>query len=271
MRVALLQVASPDDESVADRVRRVGDAVRHESGLGATDLLVLPELWNVGYFAFDEYGARAEPLAGPTVTAARAWATDLGLYVHLGSIVEVDEARRLHNTSVVIAPDGSVLSTYRKVHVFGYGSREQELLTPGASVSVDPIAGMPTGITTCYDLRFPELYRSLVDQGTESVAVCAAWPAGRLEHWRLFTTVRAVEQQAYLVACNAVGEQHGVLLGGRSRVVDPWGQVLVEAGTEEGFTFADLDPDLPERVRAEFPALADRRWPAVPTTQERYA
>jgi predicted amidohydrolase len=271
MRVALLQVASPDAEPVAARLRRVSDTVRRESGLRGADLLVLPELWNVGYFAFDEYGARAEPLTGPTVTAARDWARDLRLHVHVGSVVEVDEARRLHNTSVVIAPDGSLQSTYRKVHVFGYGSREQELLTPGTSVTVTPVTGVPTGITTCYDLRFPELYRSLVDQGAELVAVCAAWPASRLEHWRLFTSVRAVEQQAYLLACNAVGEQHGVSLGGHSRVVDPWGEVLVEAGTEEGFTFADLDPTLPGRVRAQFPALADRRWPNVVATQERYA
>lgn len=263
MRVALFQIASPDDESVTARLHRVDAAIGRESGLRAVDLLVLPELWNVGYFAFDDYPAMSESLTGPTVTAARDWAAALHVSVHLGSIVEIDELGRLYNTSVVVAPDGSVRSTYRKVHVFGYGSREQELLTPGTTVTVDPVAGLPTGITTCYDLRFPELFRSLTDSGAELLAVCAAWPAARLDHWRLFTSVRAVEQQSWMLACNAVGEQQGVALGGHSRIVDPWGEVLVEAGADEGFTFADLDPTLPQRVRAEFPALADRRWPVI--------
>ncbi len=267
MRVALFQVASPDSEPVATRLQRVGDAIGRESELEKADLLVMPELWGVGYFAFDEYEARAESLTGPTVSAARDWATSHRLFVHLGSIVEIDEQGRLYNTSVVVGPDGSVRNTYRKVHVFGYGSREQELLTPGTSIAVDSIAGVPSGITTCYDLRFPELFRSLTDAGAELLAVCAAWPAARLEHWRLFTSVRAVEQQSYLLACNAVGEQHGVALGGHSRIVDPWGEVLVEAGSDEGFAFADLDPALPQRVRAEFPALADRRWPADLSTR----
>lgn len=269
MRLALLQVASPDSEPVSDRITRVTEAIHSESGLGETDVLVLPELWNVGYFDFDGYAAGAETLDGPTVTAGRGWASELGLRVHLGSIVEVDDDGRLHNTSVVIGPDGSIENTYRKVHVFGFGSREQELLSPGTDVHVSSIGGMATGITTCYDLRFPELYRSLVDLGAEQVLVCAAWPAARLAHWRLFTSVRAVEQQVWLIACNAVGEQAGVMLGGHSRVVDPWGEVLVEANSTEGFTYADIDPDLPQRVRGEFPALADRRWRApAPSEKE---
>lgn len=263
MRVAMFQVASPDTESVRARVRRVSEAIRRETRLRSVDLLVLPEMWNVGYFSFDEYADRAETLTGPTVSAVQELAGDLGLRVHLGSIVEVDDRGGLHNTSVMVGPDGSIENTYRKVHVFGYGSREQHLLTPGTAVSTSLVADLPTGITTCYDLRFPELYRSLVDEGAEQVVVCAAWPAARLAHWRLFTSVRAVEQQIWLIACNAVGEQQGVRLGGHSRIVDPWGEVLVETGDAEGFTYADVDPLLPGRVRAEFPALADRRWRAT--------
>jgi predicted amidohydrolase len=223
-------------------------------------------MWTAGYFSFEQYADRAEPFAGPTLAAARSWATALQVFVHLGSFVEVDGAGRLRNTSAVVGPDGAVVATYRKVHLFGYGSRESELLTPGDDLGVGPVAGPPTGITTCYDLRFPELYRSLVDEGAEQVVVCAAWPAARLEHWRLFTSVRAVEQQVNLIACNAVGEQQGVSLGGHSRVVAPTGEVLVEAGSDEGFTYAELDPGLPRRFRAEFPALADRRWSATTAT-----
>lgn len=271
MRVAMLQLASPDDESVAARLARVNAVVSGERGTRDADLLVLPEMWTAGYFSFDEYPARAEPFEGPTLGLARTWATELRLTVHLGSFVEVDAEGRLHNTSVVVGPDGTVQNIYRKVHLFGYGSRESELLTAGDSVATSDVGGQRTGITTCYDLRFPELYRGLVDVGAEQVIVCAAWPAARLEHWRLFTSVRAVEQQVNLVACNAVGEQKGVALAGHSRIVAPTGEVLAEAGTDEGFTFADLDPDLPRTFRAEFPALADRRWPAPVTPTKEYA
>lgn len=265
MQIALLQVASPNDESVDARLRRVDRMVRTERALRDVDLLVLPEMWTASYFSFDAYVDRAEPFDGPTLATARTWASQLGVYVHLGSFVEAGPDSRLHNTSVVLGPEGDVRTAYRKVHLFGYGSRESELLTPGETVGTGQIDCHTIGITTCYDLRFPELYRTLVDEGAEQVLVCAAWPAARLEHWRLFTSVRAVEQQVNLIACNAVGEQHGVTLAGHSRVVAPTGEVLVEAGTDEGFTYARLDPDLPRRFRAQFPALADRRWPVTAT------
>ncbi|MFC7343908.1 carbon-nitrogen family hydrolase [Saccharopolyspora griseoalba] len=261
MQIALLQLASPDEESVEDRIARVTGLLDVEHDLHDTDLLVLPEMWTAGYFSFEEYASRAEPLEGPTLATARAWARDFDLFVHLGSFVEAGADGRLHNTSAVVAPDGAVVATYRKVHLFGYGSRESELLTAGDQLGVGHVAESTTGIITCYDLRFPELFRGLVDEGAEQLIVCAAWPAARLEHWRLFTSVRAVEQQATLIACNAVGEQNGVALGGHSRVVAPTGEVLVEAGAQEGFTYADVDSALPRKTRAEFSALADRRWP----------
>ncbi|MER5183307.1 carbon-nitrogen family hydrolase [Streptomyces sp. NPDC002896] len=262
MRIALLQVASPREEPPAKRRERVGRMVTTARG---ADLVVLPELWAAGYFAFDAYTERAETLDGPTVAVGREWARELGTHVHLGSIVERDPHGRLYNTAVLIAPDGAIVHTYRKVHVFGYASREAELLTAGAALEVADTKLGPLGATTCYDLRFPELWRALADRGAKSVIVPAAWPAARREHWQLFTTCRAVEQQVLLIACNAVGIQDGgVELGGHSRVVDPWGDVLGEAGAEEGVTFCDTDMTVVDTVRAEFPVLADRRWP-MPT------
>lgn len=254
----MVQVASPPEESIAQRRERVGRMVTHARG---ADLVVLPELWAPGYFAFDRYAELAEPLEGDTVSAGRDWARALQAHVHLGSILERSPQGSLHNTAVLIAPDGQILHSYRKVHVFGYQSREAELLTEGDTVSaVDTVLG-PIGSTTCYDLRFPELWRALVDAGAETVAVPAAWPAARRAHWQLFTTTRAVEQQILVIACNAVGEQHGTTLGGHSRIVDPWGEVLTEAGTEEGLTFCEVDLTAVEQVRTEFPVLADRRLP----------
>lgn len=167
------------------------------------------------------YPDRAEPLDGPTVAAGREWARDLGAHVHVGSVIERDAHGRLFNTAVLLRPDGTIAHTYRKVHVFGYASREAELLTPGGTLDVAETEFGGLAATTCYDLRFPELWRDLVDRGARTVVVPAAWPAARREHWRVFTTCRAVEEQVLLIACNAVGVQAGgVELGGHSRVAD---------------------------------------------------
>lgn len=269
MKIALVQLASPPEEPPAERRARAGRMIADARG---ADLVVLPELWAAGYFAFDEYPDRAEPLDGPTLATAADWARSLGAHVHLGSIIERDAAGRLFNTAILLRPDGTVAHTYRKVHVFGYASREAELLTPGDVLEVSQTELGGVGATTCYDLRFPELWRDLVDHGAETVVVPAAWPAARREHWRLFTTCRAVEEQVLLIACNATGVQHGgVELGGHSRVVDPWGTVLVEAGVDEGVTTCDADPSAVGKVRAEFPVLGDRRWklPDPATTSRR--
>lgn len=259
MRIALVQVASPPGEQPAARRDRVGRVV---ASVASADLVVLPELWAPGYFAFDRYAELAEPPDGPTVTAASQWARELGCYLHLGSILERAAGGRLHNTALLLDPAGEIVHSYRKIHVFGYQSREAELLTPGepGDVSVSRTKLGATAATTCYDLRFPEQWRQLVDNGAKNVIVPAAWPMARLHHWQLFTTTRAVEEQVLLIACNAVGEQDGgVVLAGHSRVVDPWGNVLVEAATDEGVTVVDVDPGIVDRVRAEFPVLADRR------------
>lgn len=251
-----MQVASPEREPLAQRRERVGEMLADAAG---ADLVVLPELWPAGYFAFGAYAETAEPMDGDTVTAAREWAGRLGCHLHMGSFIERGTDGRLHNTAVLIGPDGEVVHSYRKMHVFGYQSREAELISPGHDTGSVATKLGQIATTTCYDLRFPELYRALVDAGAETVVVCAAWPAARLAHWRLFTSCRAVEEQVVLIACNAVGQQAGVQLGGHSRIVTPWGDILAEAGDEEGITFAEVDTSVIASARAEFPVLADRR------------
>jgi len=257
MRVALLQVASPDDESFADRQARVNDLVLTERTLADADLLILPELWAVGCFLFDRYRDAAEPFDGPSLALARAWAARHDIHVHLGSFVEAD-GDQMHNTAAVVAPSGEVLTKYRKIHLFGRD--EARLMTPGDALDTIALHDFDLSLATCYDLRFPELFRSMIDAGANVTAVPAAWPKARHAHWQLFSTVRAVEEQMYVIACNAVGTQNSTVFGGGSRVVDPWGNVVAEADDTEGFTYADLDPAMPSRVRAGFPALADRRW-----------
>lgn len=255
MRVALVQVASPDEEPRADRLERVVTQLRR---IRDADLIVLPELWPVGFNAFDAYDESAETLDGPTITALAEMARELGCHLHAGSIIERTPTGSLRNTAVLLDPRGEVTHSYSKVHVFGYQSREATLLEPGDQLSVVTTPFGAVAGTTCYDLRFPELWRGIVDLGGQLVIVPAAWPAARLAHWQLFTTARAVENQVFVIACNAAGVQAGVAQGGHSRVVDPWGRVLVEADENAGITYCELDPGLVNEVRTEFPVLADR-------------
>lgn len=257
-RVALVQLASPVSEARAARIERVTALLRSHSGV---DLFVLPELWSAGYFSFGDYATLAESLDGPTVTAMRAVARELGSFVHLGSFIEVDAAGKLYNTAVLIDAAGEIVQTYRKIHVFGYRSLEAELLTPGISLSVVDSPVGPLASTTCYDLRFPGLWQQISERGASAVVVPAAWPAARREHWRVLTQARAIEHQVWVLAVNACGTQGDVELGGHSRIVDPAGRIVVECGPAEEVVIADLPLDLVATWRAEFPVIGDRLAP----------
>lgn len=256
MRVALVQLDVDLTEPVAQRVRRACEIVARERD---ADLVVLPEIWTTGYFAFDRYADGAEPLDGSSARMLSKAARSAGVYLHGGSIVERAAGGRLHNTSLLFGPDGELVHAERKFHVFGYRSREAELLAGGEHPHAyrAPFGGV--GMTTCYDLRFPELYRLLVEDGAEMLIVPAAWPAERLAHWRLLIRTRALENQCYLLACNTAGIQAGVALAGHSAVIDPWGTAVAEAGITETVLRATIDLAEVHRVRREFPVLEDRR------------
>jgi predicted amidohydrolase len=253
--VACIQPVFVDGE---DRVEAI---LGRLATLTDIDLVVLPELWHVGYFDFDRYTEGAEPLDGRTVSALRGAAVELSAYVHAGSIVE-RAGNDLFNTSVLISPDGAIAHTYRKLHLFGYRSRETELLTPGTDISTIDTGLGRIGMTTCYDLRFPELYRAL--EGPELFLVTSAWPVDRLEHWRLLTRSRALENLSFLIACNAAGVDNGVTLGGHSVVVDPWGDVVAESGSGDDILRATIDLASVGKLRAEFPWVDDRRLVVSP-------
>ncbi|MHC6222862.1 carbon-nitrogen family hydrolase [Arthrobacter sp. MMS24-S77] len=261
MDIALVQLSSPDNETQSQRIERAEAILREQRG---ADLIVLPELWSAGYFHFEQYPELSETVDGSTVAMCSAVAKELGTYVHVGSIVERVEggapggSPMLRNTSVLVDPQGKVAHRYSKLHVFGYKSLEADLLTPGVSL---PVADTPFGRmagTTCYDLRFPGLWSELSVRGAEIVVVPAAWPAARREHWKLLTSARAVEHQVFVLACNAAGIQDGVELGGASRIVDPAGRLVAEAGASEEVLRASIDPSLVQTTRSEFPVIADR-------------
>lgn len=254
--VTLLQIASPDSETPAERRDRVAGLLREHRG---SDLYALPELWSAGYFNFDAYEARAETLDGPTVTAMRELARELRAHIHLGSFIERSPEGKLFNTAVLVDDSGDIAHTYRKVHVLGYDSLEAQLLTRGDTLDVATTGLGVFGSTTCYDLRFPGLWQELSNRGAEVILVPAAWPAVRREHWRVLTQARAIEHQAWIIACNGVGTQNGVTLGGSSRIIDPRGQILVECSTDsEQVITRDIDLTAAAAYRDEFPIFADR-------------
>ena len=255
MRIALIQLEINDRENKLQRLERVEKMLDEVDGAG---LILLPELWNIGFFNFDNYHRESETLQGETINRMAAKAREKNAYILAGSIVEKME-ERFYNTTVLLGPKGEILSTYRKIHLYGYGSRESKLLTPGQEiVTVDTDFGK-VGLATCYDLRFPELYRRMVDQGAEIFLSTAGWPYPRVEHWVYLHFARAIENQAYLISCNSAGLQNGAQYLGRSMVLDPWGVAVVSAGMHEAVVQTEIDPHLVKAVREEFPPLADRK------------
>jgi predicted amidohydrolase len=253
IRVASLQLEISGSEGKAARVERVA---REVEALRGTDLVVLPEVWNVGYFNFERYAAEAEPLEGPTIARLAAAARAAGAWLLAGSIIEAADGR-LFNTSVLLDREGAVRGSYRKIHLFGYGSREQELLTRGETPTVVDTELGGIGLATCYDLRFPELFRALVDRGAELFLITSAWPYPRVEAWTTFNRARAHENLAWLISANCAGGDP-VACCGRSMVVDPWGTPVAAAGDRPAIVTAEIDLAAAAAARADFPALQDR-------------
>ncbi|MGW0879225.1 carbon-nitrogen family hydrolase [Streptomyces sp. NPDC002671] len=255
MRASLIQIAVNEGESAADRRQRAAALVRAQAG---ADLVVLPELWTTGAFAYEEFGREAEPLEGPTYEAMAKAASDAGVWLHAGSIPERDAEGPLYNTSLIFSPSGELAAAYRKIHRFGFDQGEAVLMGAGRDLVTVRLPGTTLGVATCYDLRFPELFRSLVDAGAETLVIPAGWPERRRAHWTLLAQARAVENQAFVLACGTAGTHAGVPQAGHSIVVDPWGEVLAEAGAGEEILTVDFDPGKVATTREQFPALKDR-------------
>jgi predicted amidohydrolase len=250
----------------------------HSAGIAVAagaELVVLPEKWAV-LGTPEETAAGAEPFDGPALTWARDTARELGIDLVAGSIAErVEGAARGANTSVHIGPDGEDRATYRKIHMFdvevgGRTYRESEHEAPGDDPTTSETAdGTGLGLTICYDLRFPELYRILAVRGAKVLTVPAAFTETTTrDHWEVLLRARAIEDQCFVIAANQVGEPApGIRTGGRSMIVDPWGLVLAQAPDLETVIVAELDFDRLQQIRTKLPSLANRqsgayRWPA---------
>jgi deaminated glutathione amidase len=272
MRAAAVQLTSTPDRG---RNLEAADRLTREAAAQGAELVVLPEKWPV-LGTPEETAAGAEPLDGPSVAWARDIARELGIDLVAGSLSERVEGRdRGANTCVHAGPDGDVHAVYRKIHMFdvevgGRTYRESEHEQPGDEpVLSETAGGVGLGLTVCYDLRFPELYRILAVRGAKILTVSAAFTLAttREQHWEVLLRARAIEDQAFVIASNQVGEHsQGIRSGGRSMIVDPWGIVLAQAPDKETFVIADLDLDRLEEVRRTMPSLANRqagayRWP----------
>jgi predicted amidohydrolase len=266
VRVALLQIESGQDESPADRTTRVIELVRavasgqHPSTSDRKpDLIALPELWQAGAFAVDNVLAIAAPAGAGVESAMSEIAREHNVFIHAGSLAERLPDGGVANSAVVFDGTGTEIARYRKIHLFGFDEGEAVLLTGGDElVVVDTPLGR-TGIATCYDLRFPEQFRGLIDTGATSILLVSGWPSVRVLHWDVLTQARAIEEQVWFIACNGVGSHANITLAGHSRVIDPMGAIVAVAGENQEVLVADIEPDRVNEVRTVLPVLRDRR------------
>jgi deaminated glutathione amidase len=272
----LLRVAAVQLNSGADRAANlaVADRLTRAAAADGASLIVLPEKWTA-MGSQEQLREAAEPLDGASIDWARALARELAVDLIAGSILELVPGQdKLANTSVHVDPRGEIRAVYRKVHMFdvevdGHVYRESELEQAGEEVVLSETDdGVGLGMSICYDLRFPELYRILAVQGARVIALPAAFTlATTRDHWETLVRARAIENQAFVVAANQVGAHPaGQRSGGRSMIVDPWGIVLAQAPDGAGHILAELDLERQREIRASLPALANRRpsayrWP----------
>ena len=264
MKVAAIQL-----NSTADQVANMAhaDGLTRAAAADGAKLIVLPEKWT-SMGSEQDLRDGAETLDGAAIGWARAIARELGVDLVAGSILErVAGQSKLANTSVHIGPQGEMMASYRKIHMFdvevgGRTYRESALEEPGEEIVLSHTAdGVEVGLSVCYDLRFPELYRILAVRGARILTVPAAFTlATTRDHWETLIRARAIENQAFVIAANQIGEHPGGYeSGGRSMIVDPWGVVLTQAPDRECHVLADLDLERQSEIRARLPSLANRR------------
>jgi predicted amidohydrolase len=264
-KVGVVQMTSRAD--VEENLATAGRLVRRAVEDGAR-LVVLPECF--AYLGPEEGKIDvAEPLpgGGPILAECTSWAESLGVELVLGGFWEKGEqAGRVRNACIHVASDGRIVATYRKIHLFdvdlpdGTKLMESETVEAGAEPMVTDTEFGKLGLSVCYDLRFPELYRALVDRGAIALAVPAAFTltTGK-DHWHVLLRARAIESQCYVLAAAQTGHHYGKRWSyGHALVADPWGTVLAECGEGEGAAVAAIEPAVVDRVRAAVPSLRHR-------------
>ena len=238
-------------DNLATAERLIAEAARRQS-----QLVILPELWSSGY-DLENAAAQADELDQGLFAKLSGMAAQHRIAI-VGSILE-RRGESVANSAPYYSADGRRLGVYRKIHLFRLFDEDKWLVAGDALTALDLPWGT-TALTICYDLRFPELYRRCaVEYGAKLILVCAEWPLIRLAHWRTLLMARAIENQCFVAAVNACGETGGAVFGGHSMVIDPWGEVVVEAGQAEQLLTVEIDLDEADRVRQMIPVFEDRR------------
>jgi predicted amidohydrolase len=250
-----VQLGAPA-ENLLLATRLAEEAARKES-----HLLVLPELWSTGY-DLENWERHADQLGKGMFTEMARLAHRLGLWLG-GSLLE-RQGQHAYNTFVLYDPDGTLAGCYRKIHLFQL-MEEHRWLAPGRQLELASLSlggaspPISAGMAICYDLRFPEIFRTYALRGAELMMLPAEWPAVRIEHWRVLLQARAIENQCFLAAVNRVGTSKGELFGGHSMLVDPWGEIIAEATDRPELLTADIDLAEAGRARRKIPVFDDRR------------
>lgn len=256
LRVALIQmdiVPGDPDANFRHAAVKIGEALSDET---KPDVIVLPEMWNTGY-ALERIGGIADRNGERTRRTFSDMAKKAGVHIIAGSVADADSGR-VRNTIYAFDREGRMHARYSKIHLFRLMD-EHHYLSPGDEIGRLSIDGHAAGMMICYDIRFPELARNIALGGAKILFVPAQWPNPRLHHWRTLLMARAIENQMYVVACNRVGTSGTTAFFGHSMVVDPWGEIVAEAGEEETILTADIDLALVDEVRGRIPVFADRR------------
>ncbi|MDE2749637.1 MAG: carbon-nitrogen family hydrolase [Chloroflexota bacterium] len=247
MQIKLARV----EDNLETAERMISQAATRDS-----QLILLPELWSTGY-DLENAGDYADALGEGMFTQLAKSARDHSIAIY-GSILE-RRGDQFMNCAAYVDAAGCLGAVYRKIHLFRLFD-EHLWLGEGEAPTLLDMPGGPAGLSICYDLRFPELFRRYaVAHGARLILICAEWPLARVEHWRALLIARAIENQCYVAATNSCGDTGGAVFAGHSMIVDPWGKVIVEAGEDECLVMAEIDLDEVDRVRQTIPVFEDRR------------
>ncbi len=256
MKIACVQAEIMRNDAPGN-LTHVSEMIRSAAAQGA-DTILLPEVWNLGFFPGEGLEELADPDGAGVREAMGALAAELCVNIAAGSAVTCRNGK-VYNTAYVLDRRGGCIASYDKTHLFSPAA-EQKYFNRGDGLCTFHLDGVKCGLIICYDLRFPELTRSLALQGIELLFVPAQWPALRIEHWRTLTRARAIENQIFLACCNGCGPAgRKARYGGYSAVFDPWGRILCEAGESEEIVLAGCDMSTKEEIRCSMNVFEDRR------------
>lgn len=236
---------------------RLAEQLIREAAAENPDVILLPELWDVGFFPKDNLKEVADPDCTHVIAHMSALARELHINLVAGSVACLRKGK-VYNTACVFDRTGALIAQYDKTHLFS-PMGEDKYFAKGDHICRFKMDGHDVGLIICYDVRFPELTRALTVQGLEMLFMVSQWPDVRVPHLQVLTAARAIENQMYLACCNACGKAGETQYGGNSKVIDPWGNVLVRAGTRQEIVQAECDFAVTEKIRESMHIFADRR------------